>query len=125
MGITDVEIGIVLFLLSSSFIIGLRERDYFLTSKWCGIDLQMSTVLKGVACVLILMGHYLKRRNPFIETSLFTQLVYYTSSNIALALFMYFSGYGLSLKKPNGGGNFLLGTEESKRCMFRCFLPAC
>lgn len=107
MGITDIEIGIVFCFLILSFILGLRHREIFLNSKFNGIDLQMSTALKGVACVLILLGHYIKRRNAFIDTSPFTLLIYYTSTNIALALFMYFSGYGLSLKKPQNGGAYL------------------
>lgn len=98
MSITDIEIGVVVCFLVVSFIIGLRKREQIISSKYSGIDLQMSTVLKGIACILILLGHYIKRRSPYIETSLFSNLVYYTSTNIALVLFMYFSGYGLSLK---------------------------
>ena len=105
--ITDIEIGIVLCILVVTFTVGLTRRELNLTSKYCGIELQMSTVLKGVACILILLGHYFKKRNPFIETSLFANLVYYTSTNIALALFMYFSGYGLSLKNKTGEGSYL------------------
>lgn len=101
---TDIEIGLVLCFLVLAFTLGLRKHGYSQTSRFSGIDLQMSSALKGIACVLILLGHFVKLRNVFIDASPFTLLVYFTSSNVALTLFMYFSGYGLSLKKYNGGG---------------------
>lgn len=115
MDFTDIEIGLVLCSLVLFFILGLRKREYFQASRYSGIDLQMSAALKGIFCVLILLGHYVKLRNTFIDASPFTLLVYYTSSNVALTLFMYFSGYGLSLKKSSGGGYLTIWYKRLKK----------
>lgn len=58
MDFTDIEIGLVLCSLVLFFILGLRKREYFQASRYSGIDLQMSAALKGISCVLILLGHY-------------------------------------------------------------------
>lgn len=83
------------------FFCSLKKRDNELIARFSGIDLSMSVALKGIACVLILMGHFVNRRWNVIEPSLFSQAIYYTTANVALVLFMYFSGYGLILKGIN------------------------
>ena len=66
------------------------------------IDLQMSYVIKGLACLLILLGHYANMRiSP--NFSVISKIVWMFSSNVALTWFMFFSGYGMSLKRIKQG----------------------
>ena len=56
--------------------------------------------VKGIECLLmILMGHYRTFVLPEeMRYSFFTNYIGMSSANIALFFFMFFSGYGLSLK---------------------------
>ena len=64
-----------------------------------GINLNTANALKGVACIFILMGHYgTAQYNLGNKPIGFSWFIWKTTANIALVLFMYFSGYGLSLK---------------------------
>ena len=67
------------------------------------IDYNFSVAIKGIACVLILMGHYRTYILPLSDDETFiTQVVGMSSANVALFLFMFFSGYGMSLKEYVG-----------------------
>lgn len=71
-----------------------------------GFGKQMNTLLKGIACIMIIMSHYVTMYYGTIHAH---GVVYYTqiySANIALVWFMYSSGYGLALKN-NSGGQYL------------------
>lgn len=103
MSFNDIESLALLAMMGLLFLLGLKRRESVVEGKYTGIDLPMSSVLKGIACVLILMGHFAARKIAIDDASRITFMVYRTTANIALALFMYFSGYGLSLKKPSGG----------------------
>lgn len=100
----DIEFLVIILLAVVLFIFGLKRRDSVINKTYTGIDLPMSSALKGIACVFILMGHYASRMINSGESSIISRLVYLTTANIALTLFMYFSGYGLSVKKTNDGG---------------------
>ncbi len=100
----DIEFVILFILIVAFFTRGLVKREVPLHDRYTGIDLSMSVALKGIACVLILMGHFAARKLNMDEASNLTRLIYMTTANIALALFMYMSGYGLSLKKPQKEG---------------------
>ena len=106
---TDIEFIVSLILLALLFITGLRKKEVVTPPKYSGIDFSMSVVLKGIACILILMGHFVNRRIGVVDITHFSRIVYWTTANVALFLFMYFSGYGLSIKKPNCvyGGAFI------------------
>ncbi len=108
MSFNNIEFIVLIVMMLLLFLFGLRKREAIIVGKYTGIDLPMSTALKGIACVLILMGHFAARKFTLGDTTPINRLVYLTTANIALALFMYFSGYGLSLKKPNGGVSFYL-----------------
>ena len=107
MSFNNIEFIVLIVMMVLLFLLGLRKREAVNVGKYTGIDLPMSTALKGIACVLILMGHFAARKLAIGDTTPITRVVYLTTANIALALFMYFSGYGLSLKKPNCGGGHL------------------
>ena len=73
-----------------------------------GFGKQMNTLLKGIACIMIIMSHYVTMYYGTIHAH---GVVYYTqiyTANIALVWFMYSSGYGLALKNNSGGGNILV-----------------
>lgn len=99
----DIEFLILISIMGILFLMGLKKRDTIAIGKYTGIDLPMTVALKGIACVLILMGHFAARKIAIGEATIVTRLVYSITANVALALFMFFSGYGLSLKKSNRG----------------------
>ena len=64
------------------------------------IDKNTSVALKGIACIFILMAHYGQRKSCLIDNPGFlTKAVWNITANIGLIWFMFFSGYGLSLKE--------------------------
>ena len=68
------------------------------------IDKDTSIAIKGLACVFVLMGHYGTRLiSSGDDVGMITKVVTHTTANIALAWFMFFSGYGLSLKSCIAG----------------------
>lgn len=99
MTISDIEYLIILLVLLSLFIIGMKKHEL---TKLGGADLNTTNALKGIACVFILLGHYGQRK--FIVPELpwgISRVVCHLTASIALTWFMYFSGYGLSLKENN------------------------
>ena len=63
------------------------------------IDLNMSKAMKGIACVFILLGHYGQRKAALMpDAGFISKAVWMSTANIGLVWFMFFSGYGLSLK---------------------------
>ena len=110
---SDIEYLIITIFLAFLFLTGLKMRQYdncnirdFVkdgVNLWFSIDYNFSSAIKGIACVLILMGHYRSFFLPISEDeTLITMIIGMSSANIALFLFMFFSGYGLSLKDYNG-----------------------
>ena len=98
---TDIEYGIIIFVLSILFILGLKRREEKIAFVPFVVDKDFSTAIKGIACVMILLSHYGKRAFGFevpIPMSI-SKVVWWSSANIALVWFMFFSGYGLSLKE--------------------------
>ena len=101
------SLSIILILL---VVIGLRKHEgsrsisfsdfvYQGPKKWLAIDYDFSQAIKAVSCIMILMGHYRSFVLPEeIRYSFFTNYIGMSSANIALFFFMFFSGYGLSLK---------------------------
>lgn len=98
----DIEFIVILLVLACFYFVGLRKRGCILEGRFTGIDLPTSAALKGIACVFILMGHYVSHREGVVETSTFSRMIQCTTANIALAIFMFFSGFGLSLKRVLG-----------------------
>lgn len=90
---------IVLFALS----LGARGKDKKHRLEWKDLlcfeyGKQMSILLKGCACVMILMSHYSTR---VLGGGLPKSISYYVTiyaANVALVMFMFISGYGLTVK---------------------------
>lgn len=103
MTFVDIEYIIVFLLLCIFLIHGFKRQissvnainniyDHFT------IDKNYTTIIKGIACIFILMGHFGQRN---FDTDLpwgVSRVVQNFTANIALVWFMYFSGYGLTLK---------------------------
>ena len=104
MSFTDFEFIILFLLVAIFYIVGLRKKQGSEKQKYGGIDLSMSTALKGIACVFVLMGHFVTLRDNVDDFTIFSRLVQLTTANIALAIFMFFSGYGLTIKTDNSVG---------------------
>lgn len=99
----DIEYIIILLILGLLFVFSLSPRKssgrIFILFT---IDKKMSNAIKGIACVFVLMGHWATMRivnNDLHLGGAVSVVVYYLSANIALTWFMFFSGYGMSLKR--------------------------
>lgn len=84
----DIEYIIILLILGLLFIFGLSPRKssgrIFISFI---IDKKMSNVIKGIACIFVLMGHWATMRivnNDFHLKGVVSIVVYYLSANIAL-----------------------------------------
>lgn len=104
--LSDIEYALVIAILGVLFFFSVDKRTNSKTLnggiKSClVIGKNMSTLVKAFCCVFILMGHYAARDiNSGIATYM-DKTVYMTTANIALVIFMFFSGYGLSVQnKP-------------------------
>lgn len=101
---TDIESIIILLLLTILFVSGLKRQH--VTHKFdYSIDIRMSNMLKGIACIFILLGHFMSYYYDHNPETLISKVIYASTANIALVLFMFISGYGLSCK-------FRLSTNE-------------
>lgn len=112
-GRCDYEFLIIMCLLVILFVVGLKRRKSDLNE--IKFDKNYSVALKGVACIMILLGHY--QGIPCLKHHSIVSLLASYSTNIALVWFMFTSGYGLSLSKES---NSLVN------CLRRCskvFLP--
>ena len=104
--VPDIENIVILVVLLTLFFVGIKtkqERAIITNTVWTylTIDKNTSIALKGIACVFVLMGHYgTWLLNTGIDCGAWsvTTMLTHTTANIALAWFVFFSGYGLSLK---------------------------
>lgn len=100
----DIENIVILLCIFILLLCGAKRRDFSVVrnkSVWSLllIDKKTSIVIKGIACVFVLMGHYgTWLINSEREVGIITTIVTHTTANIALTWFMFFSGFGLSLK---------------------------
>lgn len=95
---SDIEYIVIIVALFIFFLLGLKRKNATVTGGLLAIDLNMSSAMKGVACVMILMSHWGQRRFNIDMPWGVSKLVWYLFANIALVWFMFFSGYGLSKK---------------------------
>lgn len=81
------------------FLMSLKKKTHYsLEGTSSVIDLNMSNAMKGIACVMILTAHWGQRRFNLDMPWGVSKLVWKLSADIALVWFMFFSGYGLSIK---------------------------
>lgn len=100
---SDIENIIIVSILSSLFLFSLKKRKESKPLEFLVIEKDYSLVLKGIACVFVLMGHYVNLTFPIVSHGYLSKFVYATTANIGLTWFMFFSGYGLSLKECKRG----------------------
>lgn len=100
--ITDIEYLLIFFILVIMFIQSLKARPAAIRGggaiSFLTVSKEMMTLLKALACVMVLIGHYAARDLSSGIATKVDKLIYMTVANIALVLFMFFSGYGLSVK---------------------------
>ena len=97
----DIENLAILLILSTLFFISLTKNNSASNGggRLLAIDLNMSQAMKGIACVFILLGHYGQRKAALMpDAGFISKAVWMSTANIGLVWFMFFSGYGLSLK---------------------------
>lgn len=86
----------------------------------------MSQALKGIACVFILMGHWGQRKFDMDMPWGISKIVWQTTATTALVWFMFFSGYGMSLKRIKQGDYLSLWWKSMKKifipCLLTCFV---
>lgn len=104
----NIEFGVILVALVLLLFSSLRPQKCSLQLAMLAAPLtfgrEMSTLLKGIACIFILMSHYVA---IYYGEGLPNGALHYVqiyAANIALVWFMFCSGYGLTLKKQSGGG---------------------
>lgn len=120
MDIFDIEYIVIYISLGLLFLCGLRLKEKQSAPPLFVIDLSMSKALKGIACVMILTSHWgLYRFQGIANLGHISKIVWSMAANIALVWFMFFSGYGMSLKKLKKGK--LL--HEWKRSCIKIYAP--
>lgn len=101
--ISDIEFILVLGLVFILFLKGLRKRT--VPESIFRLDKSMSVGLKGFSCILILIAHFYNmyhwNDNHSISWLHFSKICGNFSANIALVIFMFISGYGLSKSHYN------------------------
>lgn len=119
----DVEYFITFLLLACCLIGGGKRREHKLEAKslsFLAVDKTSSDIMKAIACIFVLMGHWATNlQNSGIELGFLASVSWYTTANIALCWFMFFSGYGLSLK---GNSGFAIGHDWWKR-LKKIYIP--
>lgn len=96
--ITDLEFGLILTLIFALFIKGLKKKEE--PEVFFSLDKSMSVGLKGISCILILIAHFYNmyhwNDNHSISWLHLSKICGNLGANIALVIFMFISGYGLS-----------------------------
>lgn len=105
----------VLFCTGLKPIVGGRFQPFV-------IDKQMSQALKGIACVFILMGHWGQRKFDVDMPWGISKVVWQTTATTALVWFMFFSGYGMSLKRIMLGEYLEKWWKSIKKIFLPCLL---
>lgn len=123
----DIEY-IILFTVLGILFVGSLHRKDFLTiggdKALFSVDLQMSSALKGIACIFILMEHWAYMRVwPNLQPGI-TRTVWTFTGSIALTWFMFFSGYGLSLKRMKRGEHFIKWKQSILKIYIPCLLAS-
>lgn len=122
-GADAMEFLAVYIIIAVLFLLSLKRKEVGHMPRLRFTDLgfgkEMNTLLKGIACIMILMSHYVALSYGHTRTH---GIVYYTAiypANVALVWFMYSSGYGLSLN-PIRGGQYL---NVAAQRMIKVYMP--
>lgn len=115
----DIEYLVIYLFLALLFLTGLRPIKHGGKPLFI-IDLPMSQAMKGVACVMILTSHWgLKRFGGVTDLGHISKVVWSMSAQIALVWFMFFSGYGMSLKQMEKKDIF----DKWKKSCLKVYVP--
>lgn len=97
-GKLDIEYLVLYFTIMIFVVFSLKRKDYISPVNTLCVDKVFSQLMKGIACLFILFGHYGQRKIAlFTDVGFITKATWHLTANIGLVWFMFFSGYGLSL----------------------------
>lgn len=121
----DIEYLLIFVILGILFLKGLKPNIGGQFRPFV-IDKTMSQALKGIACVFILMGHWGQRKFDMDMPWGISKVVWQTTATTALVWFMFFSGYGMSLKRIKQGDYLSSWWKSMKKifipCLLTCFV---
>ena len=122
--ISDYEHLLVIVTVIVLFCLGLERKINNPTinpQRWI-LGKDFSNVLKGVGCILVMIGHFGKHMHGVHESGLWLgNLVYMTAPNIGLVWFMFISGYGLTVSyNKNREQNIV---DQAKNRLEKIFKP--
>lgn len=117
----DIEYLVIFAILGILFCIGLKPIRGGQFRPFV-IDKPMSQALKGIACILILMGHWGQRKFDVDMPLGISKVVWQTTATTALVWFMFFSGYGMSLKSIRAGEYRSKWWKSVKKIFIPCLL---
>ena len=119
--ISDCEYIIIIALLITSILFSLEKKSKTNST----LDIKMSNAIKGIACIAILMAHYYTMRlSPLSDSWSLSKLIGRFAANIALVLFMFLSGYGITISEKKDEKRNLLNLENVlKKRILKVYLP--
>lgn len=117
----DIEYLLIFVILGILFLKGLKPNTGGQFRPFV-IDKTMSQALKGIACVFILMGHWGQRKFDMDMPWGISKVVWQTTATTALVWFMFFSGYGMSLKQIKSDEYFSKWGKSIKKIFIPCLL---
>lgn len=117
---SDIEYVILIITCSILFIYSLQKKESIVNDDNI-FDIKMSNVIKGIACIFILMAHYYTMQLATLsEVWSISKLVGRFAANIALVWFMFFSGYGITKSELKRACHF---NEYLSKRVLKVYIP--
>lgn len=110
---SDFEQCFIIILLLILAFMGLQKRKTVIKTNLFFFDREFSGILKGIACVMILLAHYEAMMHYDVHYPYIGIIARNLYAYIGLVWFMFVSGYGLTMSKSKIENHF-------KACMTRC-----
>lgn len=122
--VSDYEQLFLLVLIAIIFCCGLKKKTNITESKGPTLDLNYSSVLKGIGCLFVAMGHYeanvhINSTSPSLEEYWFGSTIWHTTANVGLVWFMFISGYGLTASRNRIANHW----NTMKRRVLKVYAP--
>ena len=121
-----IQIYLQFYIVAISLIVlvlwGLNKKDD-VTCGYGGTSLissDVSVTLKAVCCILIILGHYALRNDD--SSSLLVKALALGGGNVALAIFLFLSAYGVSQSDKKSPLNL---TEYFRHRILKLLIPFC
>lgn len=95
--ISDIEYSVLIITLTILLLFSVKKLYVKEKNKGIWISKETSIVIKGICCIFILMGHYGQRCFDENLPLCISKICWLIPVNMALPIFMFLSGYGLSI----------------------------